>query len=197
MKNARAGRCAAVFFIAGPTAGGKTAAALALADALQQLGTGAEIVNADAMQVYRDLPVLSAQPDAQDRARARHHLLGHVGAGVRYSAGRWATEAGAAIADIAARGAAAIVVGGTGLYFRALEEGLSPVPPIPPTVRAAARLRLEEVGLEAFRRDVLALDPAMARLAPGDAQRHLRAYEVATATGKPLSSRISRWASGL
>ena len=123
------GQQGAVALIAGPTASGKSAAALALARA-----TGGEIVNADALQVYRDLEILSARPGAAALAAARHHLYGHVDAAQRYSTGAWAADAAGALGDIAKRGRLAIVVGGTGLYFRALEQGLSPVPAVTPAV---------------------------------------------------------------
>ncbi len=171
-----------VIFIAGPTASGKSAAALALAESL-----GAEIVNADAMQVYRDLRILTARPSPDDLARAPHHLFGHMDAATRCSAGLWAREAAAAIADISARGKPAIVVGGTGLYFRALSVGLSPIPDIPAEVRSAVRRRREEIGSEAFYAELVARDPSAGRLGPRDAQRLARAAEVLAATGKPLS----------
>jgi tRNA dimethylallyltransferase len=171
-----------VILIAGPTASGKSALALMLAEEL-----GAEIVNADALQVYRDLGILSARPGPADLARAPHHLFGHVDGAVRYSVGGWAKDAAEALAGIAARGRAAIVVGGTGLYFRALTEGLSEAPDIPSDIRREAETRLATLGLAAFRAEVMAADPAMARLKPGDRQRHLRAWEVWRATGRPLS----------
>lgn len=171
-----------VILIAGPTASGKSAAALMLAEEI-----GAEIVNADALQVYRDLRILSARPSPADESLAPHHLFGHVDGARRYSVGGWAKDAAAALGVIAARGRPAIVVGGTGLYFRALTEGLSAVPDIPAEIRRDAEARLEAVGLEAFRAEVLAADPAMARLKPGDRQRHLRAWEVWRATGRSLS----------
>ncbi|OFX00575.1 MAG: tRNA (adenosine(37)-N6)-dimethylallyltransferase MiaA [Alphaproteobacteria bacterium RIFCSPHIGHO2_12_FULL_63_12] len=168
--------------IAGPTASGKSAAALALAEKV-----GGEIVNADALQVYHDLTILSARPTAADVAQAPHHLYGIVDGAVRYSAGEWSRAAAPAINDIHRRGKAAIIAGGTGLYFRALERGLSLAPPIPDEVRAAAAERFESIGADAFRAEVLAFDPGMARLAPADRQRHIRAWEVFKASGAPLS----------
>ncbi len=169
-------------FIAGPTASGKSALALMLAEA-----TGGEIVNADAIQVYADLDILSARPAADDLSRAPHHLYGFVDAATRYSAGRWARAALDIIASVHARERLAIVVGGTGLYFRALEGGLAPAPDVPAAISTEARARLDLIGLAAFRAEVLARDPAMARLAPADTQRHLRAWEIFEATGRPLS----------
>lgn len=175
-------------FIAGPTAGGKTAAAVDLAKSFAAAGRAAEIVNADAMQVYADIPILSAQPSEEERAGVPHHLFGYLSGAERGSAGRWAEAARALLDAIAARGALAIVVGGTGLYFRALEGGLDPAPEIPPEIRAAAEMRLAEIGLPAFRKEVLARDPAMARLEANDRQRHIRAWEVFETTGEPLSA---------
>lgn len=168
--------------IAGPTASGKSAAALMLAEKI-----GGEIVNADAIQVYRDLRILSARPTPAEEARAPHHLYGHVDGRVRYSAGGWARDAATAIAGVHARGKTAIIVGGTGLYFRALEFGLAEAPEIPAEVRAAAQARFEEIGAAAFRAEVLAFDPAQMRLDPADRQRHIRAWEVFHAAGVPLS----------
>lgn len=169
--------------IAGPTASGKSAAALALAQRI-----GGEIVNADALAVYRDLDVLSARPGAAELARAPHHLFGHVDGAARYSVGEWSRAAAAALADIHARGAVAIFAGGTGLYFRAVERGLSRMPDIPAPIRAEAARRYDEIGAEAFRAEVLSLDPDMAHLRPADRQRHLRAWEVFRSSGVPLSS---------
>lgn len=173
---------AKVIFIAGPTASGKSAAALSLVRRID-----AEIVNADAIQVYRDLAVLSARPSTQDMKSAPHHLFGHVDSADRYSAGRWARDAAGEIKKILAKGRRAIVVGGTGLYFRALEEGLSPIPDVPDEIRELARSRLNEIGAAAFRDEVIRRDPAMARLTANDAQRLIRAWEVHEATGERLS----------
>ncbi len=172
-----------VIFIAGPTAAGKSGAALALAERL-----GGEIVNADAMQVYGDLRVVTARPSTRDEARAPHHLYGVVDGAERCSAGRWARMAAPVVEEIGARGRAAIIVGGTGLYFRALEEGLSPIPEIAPDIRDRAKRRRDELGPEAFRREVIARDGEMARLPAGDAQRLIRAWEVFEATGETLSA---------
>ncbi|NWG93056.1 MAG: tRNA (adenosine(37)-N6)-dimethylallyltransferase MiaA [Parvularculaceae bacterium] len=171
-----------VILIAGPTASGKSTAALALAEKI-----GGEIVNADALQVYRDLRILSARPSPAEEARAPHHLYGSIDGAVRYSAGEWSRAAARVIPEIHARGRAAIIVGGTGLYFRALEGGLCAAPAIPQAIRAAAAARLEAIGTAAFRAEVLSFDPAMAGLDPDDRQRHVRAWEVYHAAGAPLS----------
>lgn len=171
--------------IAGPTAGGKSAAALALA-----ARTGGAIVNCDSMQVYRELHVLSARPSVANEARAPHLLYGHVPAAERYSAGRYQGDAARALAEARAEGRLPIVVGGTGLYFDVLEKGLSPVPPVPAAVRAANRAHLEAIGSDAFFAGFCSRDPETASaLRPNDTQRVLRAADVLAATGWPLA----RW----
>ena len=169
--------------IAGPTASGKSAAALALAEAINGL-----IINADSMQVYAEAPILTAQPSAADKARAPHLLYGHVGAAEPYSVGRYALDAAAALADARVLGKVPIFVGGTGLYFMALTQGLAHVPPTPPEIRDSARALLEEIGVSALHARLAARDPKTASLLrPTDPQRTLRAYEVFEATGRPLA----------
>ncbi len=169
--------------IAGPTASGKSAAALALAERLD--GT---LINADSMQIYRELSVLTARPSAAEEARAPHRLYGHVSVQEAYSVGRYSADAAAALAEVRAAGRLPIFVGGTGLYFAALTEGLADIPPVPAPVRAAVRARREALGAEAFFAALAARDSdAGARLRPTDTQRTLRAMEVLEATGKPLS----------
>ncbi|MEM9495262.1 MAG: tRNA (adenosine(37)-N6)-dimethylallyltransferase MiaA [Pseudomonadota bacterium] len=182
-KNSKVTEEARIVFIAGPTASGKSAAALALAEKI-----GAEIVNADAMQVYRDLEILTARPCGPDLARAPHHLYGSIDGAERFSAGRWARAAADLIAEIGARGRPVIVIGGTGLYFKALAEGLSPIPEIDPAMRKQASERRRTLGAEAFRDEVVAADPQMAHLPVADVQRLMRAWEVFHATGTPLSA---------
>jgi tRNA dimethylallyltransferase len=169
--------------IAGPTASGKSALALALAERL-----GGVVINADAMQVYRDLHIITARPSPQDEARAPHRLYGHVDAADNYSVGRWCRDAGAAL-DAAARDRCCpILVGGTGLYFKALTQGLSAVPPTPPEIRAAVRARGDAEGVAALHAELNRRDPAAAaRLRPGDRMRIARALEVLEATGRPLA----------
>jgi tRNA dimethylallyltransferase len=170
--------------IAGPTASGKSALALRLAAA-----AGGVIINADSMQLYRDLRILTARPGAADEARAPHRLFGILEAGDPASVGRWLQLAQAAIAEATAAGRPAIVVGGTGLYLHALLHGLAPVPDVPEPIRTAARMRLVERGLPALRAELAELDPVMAaRLRPTDRQRLLRAYEVVVATGRSLAA---------
>jgi len=173
-----------VILIAGPTASGKSALALALARAF-----GSAVVNADSMQVYRDLRVLTARPTPEDEARVPHRLYGVLDGAELCSAARWREMALAEIEMAAAAGRLPVVVGGTGLYLRALTEGLAEIPPVPDEVRAAARALHAEIGGAAFRERLAALDPAgAARLPPGDTQRLIRAYEVALATGQPLGA---------
>jgi tRNA dimethylallyltransferase len=169
--------------IAGPTASGKSALALALAQRL-----GGVIVNADSMQVYRDLRVLTARPTPAEEALAPHVPYGHVDAAVRYSVGAWYVDAGAALAAAARDARLAIVVGGTGLYFETLTKGLAAVPPISEDIRAAVRARLEAQGTVALHAELARADPVMAqRLMPGDRSRIARALEVVLATGRSLA----------
>ncbi|HEU0070572.1 MAG TPA: tRNA (adenosine(37)-N6)-dimethylallyltransferase MiaA [Alphaproteobacteria bacterium] len=174
--------------IGGPTASGKSALALALAEKLALEGMGGAIINADSMQIYRGLPILTAQPCAADLARAPHLLYGALDIAETCSAGRWLEMATAAIAEARAQGRLPIVVGGTGLYLRSLTGGLAPIPPIPEAVRAATRARLAEIGPAAFHGELAARDPEMAaRLRPSDSQRLSRAAEVLAATGRSLA----------
>jgi len=169
--------------IAGPTASGKSALALRLAERLN--GT---IVNADSMQIYRDLRIITARPTPADEARVPHLLYGHVDAAVNYSVGRWCEDARAALTDVAAAGRLPILVGGTGLYFKALTQGLSHVPPTPPEIRATVRARCDAEGSEALHAELMRRDPAVAeRLRPGDRMRIARALEVLEATGRSLA----------
>ena len=168
--------------IAGPTASGKSAAAVALAEHL-----GGVVINADSMQVYAEAPVLTAQPGAAARARVPHLLYGHIRARELYSVGRYAEDAKRALDEARAMKRVPIFVGGTGLYFMALEEGLATIPPIPAAIREAARALLEEIGVEALHALLSARDPETAAgLRPTDPQRTLRAWEVLQATGRPL-----------
>jgi tRNA dimethylallyltransferase len=174
--------------IAGPTASGKSAAALDLAERMARRGRGAWIVNADSMQVYQPLRILTARPGEADERRAPHQLYGHVPGAVRYSVGGWLADAAAVLKEAEAAGVLPIVVGGTGLYFKALTEGLAEVPPIPAELRAALAGRLTAKGAAALHGELAARDPATAAaVRPGDPQRILRALEVLEATGAPLS----------
>ena len=169
--------------IAGPTASGKSQAALALAEKI-----GGVVINADSMQVYREAPILTAQPSDADKARLPHLLYGHVGVDEVYSVGRWRTDAIAALAEARSMKRVPIFAGGTGLYFSALTDGLAEIPEIPPEVRDSARGLLDEIGVEELHARLAARDPRTAsKLRPSDPQRVLRAYEVFEATGRPLA----------
>jgi tRNA dimethylallyltransferase len=169
--------------IAGPTASGKSALALALAGRY-----GGIVVNADSMQVYRDLRIITARPTPADEARAEHRLYGHVDAAATYSVGHWIADVARVLDVAAARDQLAILVGGTGLYFKALTRGLAAVPPIPPQLRAAVRARLAAEGPAVLHAELARRDPAGATaLRPGDGVRIVRALEVIEATGRPLS----------
>ena len=168
--------------IAGPTASGKSALAISLARRI-----GGTIVNADSMQVYRDLRTLTARPTRQDEAEAPHRLFGHVDAAVNYSVGLWLADAAAALGEITAAGGTPIFAGGTGLYLKALLHGLSDIPKTPDGVRAHVRAQAQGMTPEALHARLAACDPVTAaRLRPSDPQRILRALEVFEATGLPL-----------
>lgn len=169
--------------LAGPTASGKSALAL---DIAERFGGG--IINADSMQVYRDLAVLSARPDASETARAPHLLYGHVDGAINYSVGRWREDAAQALDQIRREGRLPIVIGGTGLYFKALEQGLAEMPAVPEAVREEVRRQAEEMETEALHAWLERDDPVMAaRLRPSDRQRLIRALEIFKATGRSLS----------
>lgn len=170
--------------IAGPTAAGKTALSLAAAESL-----GGEIINADSMQVYDGLPLITAQPDAHERAQAPHHLFGTIDPAVRYSVGEWTRDVLALIGACRARGRVPILVGGTGLYFNALVRGLAAVPEISDATRKHVANMLDAAGLSGLRAEALRLDPVAARrVEAADRQRLMRIVEVAIETGRPLSA---------
>ena len=170
--------------LVGPTAAGKSSLAQALCDAVD-----GEIVSADSVQVYRGLDIGSAKPTAAEQARTRHHCIDLVGPGEQLDAASWAGAADLAIADVRARGRRPLVVGGTGLYVRALLHGLVQIPAISPDVRTAVRADLAERGAAALHADLAMVDgPAAERIAPNDGQRVGRALEVFRSTGRPLSA---------
>jgi tRNA dimethylallyltransferase len=173
-----------IWLIAGPTASGKSAYALRLAQEI-----GGEIVNADSMQIYADLRVLTAGPSPDEMAAVPHHLFGTVDAAETWSVGKWLEAAMVALRDIDHRGKPVVVVGGTGLYFRALTHGLADVPAVSETQRESSGLLYEAQGEHEFREDLAKLDPeAAARIEIGDRQRLLRAHAVAVATGRSLTA---------
>lgn len=167
----------------GPTASGKSALALGAARAFDGV-----IINADSMQIYREVPILSAAPTAAEQAAVPHRLYGVLSAAELCTAARWRTLAVAEIEAAWAAGRVPIVVGGTGLYLNALLKGLSPIPDIPDAVRAETRALLAQIGAPALHDRLADRDPVMgARLNPGDAQRLARAWEVLAATGRSLA----------
>jgi tRNA dimethylallyltransferase len=169
--------------IAGPTASGKSALALALAQK-----SGGVVINTDSMQVYRDLRVLTARPTPEEEALAPHHLYGHVDASVNFSAGAWVADAAKMLAEARTQNRLPIFIGGSGLYFKALTRGLSAVPPIPPAIREQVRARLERDGVEALHAELSRRDPLSAeRLKVRDRTRIARALEVVEATGRSLT----------
>jgi len=169
--------------IAGPTASGKSAVALHVAETCNGV-----IINADAMQVYEEMRVLTARPSAADEARAPHRLYGHVSAREAYSVARWLEDAAGALAEARRMGRLPVIVGGTGLYFKALLEGLSPIPPIPGSIRDHWREEAARRGAPALHELLRERDPqTAARLHPTDTQRLVRALEVLEATGRPLA----------
>jgi len=172
-----------VVIIAGPTASGKTDLALKVAEKVN-----GEVVNADSMQVYADLRILTARPDDAETQRVPHHLFGCLPASERCSAGRWLGMAGSVLADIHARGRVPVVAGGTGLYLKALTDGLAQVPEIAPEIVQQMTDHLDDIGGEAFRAELAAVDPGAAeRLPASDRQRLVRAAAVFAATGRTLS----------
>lgn len=169
--------------IIGPTASGKSALAVQRAK-----GENARIINADAMQCYDPLPILSAQPTQEDCAGIPHTLYSVLKATDRMSVADWVTMAAKDIEDAFSKSQKPYLVGGTGMYIKALMDGLSPIPDVPDDIRAAVRTREKDEGLAAIYADLQARDPVMAnRLKAGDTQRILRAMEVLEATGESLS----------
>ncbi|MFV2092452.1 MAG: tRNA (adenosine(37)-N6)-dimethylallyltransferase MiaA, partial [Hyphomicrobiales bacterium] len=169
--------------IAGPTAGGKSALAVAVAKAV-----GGVVINADSMQVYHPLLILTARPTSTDEAGVAHRLYGVVSGETRFSVGRWLARATAEIDAARGQGLVPVLVGGTGLYFKALLGGLAEIPDIPGDVRAHWADVSQAGGPAQLARELARLDPAMAaRLEPGDRQRMVRALEVMSATGRSLA----------
>lgn len=172
-----------VLIVAGPTASGKSSLSMAVAEEFDGV-----VINADSMQVYRELRVLTARPSAEDEVRVPHRLYGVLPASEKCSAARWRDMALTEIERARAAGKLPIVCGGTGLYLKVLAEGLSPIPEVPEEIRQSFRSRLAREGVEALCRELQARDPVMAaRLPPTDGQRILRALEVLEATGRSLA----------
>ena len=172
-----------ILFLAGPTASGKSALSLHAARALD-----GEVINADSMQVYDGLGVITARPEPHEMGGIPHHLFGVIDPSERCSVGQWARLALTAIKDVTGRGKRAVLVGGTGLYFKALVEGLAPTPDVPQSVMAEVNALFETGGLDALREAAEVLDPVgAARIEAGDRQRLMRLIAVAKASGRPLS----------
>ncbi|MEO1304403.1 MAG: tRNA (adenosine(37)-N6)-dimethylallyltransferase MiaA [Pseudomonadota bacterium] len=170
--------------IHGPTASGKSALSIALAKRI-----GGEVINADSMQVYRDLRVVSARPAATEMNGVEHHLFGTVSASERYSTGKWLEDVKPIVSKVQRRGKVPIIIGGTGLYHLALVEGLSRIPPVPEDVRSEVNELLKQGGVAAVREKLTEVDYETAeRLGEGDRQRLARALEVWLATGRSISS---------
>lgn len=178
--------------IAGPTASGKSALALTLAEQI-----GGVVINADSIQVYRELRVLTARPGPAEEARAPHRLYGVLAATEPCSAARWRDLALAEVAAARAAGKVPIIVGGTGLYLRTLKQGIADIPPIPAELRARLRAEQEAIGQAALYARLAERDPAaVAAIRPSDPQRTLRAMEVLEATGRPISEWQAQGAGG-
>ncbi len=176
-----------IVIIGGPTASGKSAVALAAVRHVARQGRPGVIINADALQLYRDLRVLTARPDAHDEAQAPHRLYGVLDGAERGSVAAWLARAREEVATALAEGCVPVVVGGSGLYLHALMNGLAPVPEIDPDVRTAAVHRHAMLGGIRFRAELATLDPvSAAKLHDGDTQRLIRAYEVVRSTGRSL-----------
>ena len=170
--------------IAGPTASGKSARAMELAREMNGV-----IINANSMAVYQDLPILSARPTPEDIAATPHLLFGHIGAERNYSVGQWLDDAALALEKARAESRTPLFVGGTGMYFKALLQGLSDIPAVPDEVRARVRAESAGVPPEELHARLRKIDPLTAeRLRPTDPQRILRALEIFAATGAPLAS---------
>ena len=179
--------------IAGPTASGKSALAIHLAERL-----GGTVINADSMQVYRDLRIITARPTLAEEAAVPHRLFGHVDAAVNYSVARWQTDMAAMLETVRADGRLPIITGGTGLYFKALTQGLSDIPPVPEEIRATVRAEAEGRAPEELHQILASVDPMTAsRLRPTDPQRIIRALEVFRATGQSLAQFQERRAGAL
>ena len=173
-----------IICIAGPTASGKSAWALKIAKSV-----GGEIINADALQVYADLQILSARPTEEEMEGIPHHLFGHISGHVRYSTGQWLREVQPIILDCLARDVVPILTGGTGLYFKALLDGIAEVPLVSKKTMLDAQAFLDESGIAELRAKAEAVDPvATSRVLGHDPQRLLRIVTVHSETGKPLSA---------
>ena len=174
--------------IAGPTASGKSSLALKIAHEI-----GGTIINADSQQVYRDWQILTARPSPEEEAEVPHRLYGHIALDQDYSVGHWLREVESLLSECEGRGSRPIITGGTGLYFKALTEGLAPIPTVPAEIRAAGEAELERMGLDGFVAAFEAKDPeSAAKIDLANPRRVLRAWEVLTATGEGLAMWAAR-----
>ena len=171
-----------ILIICGPTASGKSKFALEVA-----MANDGEIINADATQIYKEIPILSCSPSEEDKKHIPHHLYNHKSLGDEYSVAIFLDEISKAIKEVISKGKLPIIVGGTGLYVKAMVEGLSQIPDIPSDIRKKSKEMLENLGNQAFYNELKKLDPiAAAKLDPGNSQRLIRAYEVFSHTGKSI-----------
>ncbi|MEQ1510302.1 MAG: tRNA (adenosine(37)-N6)-dimethylallyltransferase MiaA [Sphingopyxis sp.] len=185
---------AKVALIAGPTASGKSAVAIALARALMDAGRGAVIINADASQVYADIPIISSAPSEAERADVRHALIGHIDASDSYNAARWAAEAKTAVEEALTAGITPILCGGSGLYVQTLLDGIAPIPDIAAKVRA----RVRSLPVARAHAELARLDPQAAeRIASSDTTRVQRALEVVSSSGRTLADWQSERGGGM
>ena len=179
---------AEVLCIAGPTGSGKTAAALHLAAALEKAGRPACVINADSRQVYRDFPVITAQPTEEERRVCPHLLYGWLETTRKISAGQWADRAKEAVENALAEGRVPMLVGGTGFYMRALLDGIADIPPVDASITARLTKECEALGAPALHARLSSVDPVYAaKIHPNDSQRNIRALEVWEGTGKTFS----------
>ena len=175
-----------VFIVAGPTASGKTGFAIRLAEKFRDEGNHCEIINADSIQLYDELKILTAFPSLDEMSKARHHLFGILKPFEIYSVGKWKQLAEAKIDELHSQGKIPILCGGTGFYLNSIIHGIAKIPDIPENYRKEVFEKFKKIGRAKFIEDLLKLDPEN-QLNPNNTQRILRAYEVASFTGKPLS----------
>lgn len=171
-----------LLIICGPTASSKSAYAMDLATKI-----GGAIINADSMQVYREIPIITASPSQEDKAKIPHYLYNHISIREEYSVAKYLAQALQAIEDTIAKSLVPIIVGGTGLYINTLLNGLSAIPDIDPSLRLQVRAEFDQLGKEAFYARLIARDQASVKIKAGDSQRMMRAYEVLLQTGMPIS----------
>lgn len=171
-----------LYIICGPTASSKSSYAMDLA-----AKSGGAIINADSMQVYHEIPIITASPSLEDKAKIPHYLYNHISIKEVYSVAKYLAQALAAIEEVVAKGLVPIIVGGTGLYIKALLSGLSAIPDIDADLRLQVRAEFDQLGKEAFYARLVERDPDSAKLKAGDSQRMMRAYEVLLQTGRPIS----------